>query len=360
MSTPGQRYKQLIESGSFKPDEHQQQSVNVLDRFYHAYLQAKPEKKLFFIARRFPLIQGVYLWGGVGRGKTRLMDLLHESIGNHMTKRQHYHEFMQEVHQWLQQNGGSKDPLQTLAGRLAKTIRVLFLDEFVVTDIADAVILAQLLKGLFENGISLVTTSNVLPEDLYREGIQRASFLPAISLLEKNTQVFHLGGGYDYRKAIMQSSPVFNLLEENSHRQLLEQEFNKLTENQPIESQGELLIASRHVPFYQKSADTIWFRFQDLCIGPRHASDYLEIAQCYHTLFIEGIPVLDGTQDDCARRFISMIDILYDHKVKIVVSAAAEPEKLYCGERLAFEFQRTASRLNEMQTDRYLSNAHQV
>lgn len=360
MNSPGHRYKELIQSGTFEPDEHQQQSINILDRFYQAYNQAKPQKKLFFFSSGFPLIHGVYLWGGVGRGKTRLMDLLHESLGDHMTKRQHYHEFMQEVHQWLQENGGNSDPLQELAGKLAKNIRVLFLDEFVVTDIADAVILAQLLKGLFDNGISLVTTSNVLPENLYREGIQRASFLPAISLLEKNTDVFHLGGGHDFRKAIMQSCPVFNLSDFNSDKELLEQEFNKLTENQSVETNGELLVASRPIPFYQKSADTIWFNFKELCVGPRHASDYLEIAQCYHTLFIEGIPILDATHDDCARRFISMIDIFYDHKVKIVVSAAAEPEKLYCGERLAFEFQRTASRLNEMQTDQYLSNEHRV
>lgn len=360
LSTPGQRYNQLIESGKFKPDQHQQPSINSLDRFYQAFTQAKPKKSFFLFATSFPLIHGIYLWGGVGRGKTRLMDLLHDSLGDAMTRRQHYHEFMQEVHQWLQNNGGNKDPLQLLARRLSKNIRVLFLDEFVVTDIADAVILAQLLKGLFGNGISLVTTSNVLPEELYREGIQRASFLPAITLIEKHTEVVCLGGGYDYRKAIMQSSPVYKLSKNHSGDQLLEQEFGRLVESQAVEQQGELLVASRQIRFYKKSVDSIWFRFADLCMGPRHASDYLEIAQCYHTVFIDGVPVLDATQDDCARRFISMIDIFYDHKVKIVISAAAEPDKLYCGERLAFEFQRTASRLNEMQTAQYLSKEHQT
>jgi cell division protein ZapE len=234
----------------------------------------------------------------------------------------------------------------------------LFLDEFHVVDIADAVIMAQLLKGLFSNGISLVTTSNVLPENLYNEGVQRASFLPAIQLLETHTNIIHLGGEHDYRRETIEQMPVYLLDPGGEEQQQFDAEFEKLCINHAISHDDSLTIASRSVRYKKKAADVIWFSFNELCLGPRHATDYLEIARSFHTVFLEGVPMLDGSRDDCARRFISMIDILYDHRVKLIMSAEARPQQLYSGERLAFEFQRTASRLQEMQSSEYLSLAH--
>jgi cell division protein ZapE len=236
---------------------------------------------------------------------------------------------------------------------------VLFLDEFHVVDIADAMILAQLLKGLFASGIALVTTSNRLPENLYNEGIQRASFLPAIRLLETKTDIIHVGGGHDYRREILEQLPVYFLLSGRSADKQFMVEFTDLTRNQEIQIGGSLEIANRALNFKRRGLDVIWFSFEQLCIGPRHASDYIEIATTYQSVFLDDVPALDGSKDDYVRRFISMIDIFYDHHIKLLISAEVVPEKLYSGERLAFEFKRTISRLLEMQSSEYLSLAHQ-
>jgi cell division protein ZapE len=351
-------YRRLLGKGEIERDEDQEVAVRALQDFYQNILTAKPQRRFFLSALRFPLVKGLYLWGGVGRGKTWLADLLFETLPLVEKRRQHFHAFMQDIHQLLTQYQGRVDPLPSIAAELARDTRVIFLDEFHVVDIADAVILAQLLKGLFSNGIALVTTSNMLPESLYNDGIQRASFLPAIQLLQENTRVINIGGSRDYRCETIEQMPVYLLAAEVTCEQQFTDEFNKLCRNHQVSHDAALIIASRSIRYKKQAADVIWFSFHELCNGPRHATDYLEIARRFHTLFLDEVPVLDGSRDDSARRFISMIDILYDHRVKLIVSAETLPQQLYSGERLAFEFQRTASRLQEMQSAGYLALAH--
>lgn len=357
MLFPGEAYRKLIKDGQILADDYQQQAVLALDDFYKAFNAAKATRRSIFSKPCYPLVTGLYLWGGVGRGKTWLADLLYDVLPSAVKHRQHFHAFMQDIQGMLKQHEGRPDPLQFIAKKLAADIRVLLLDEFSIVDIGDAMVIAQLLKGLFDNGISLLTTSNVLPEDLYNEGIQRTSFLPAIELLTNHTRVIHVGGSHDYRRQTIEQLPVYSVGGRQASLQF-DEEFKSLCPGQKIIENSDLTVNNRHVRFKKKSTDVIWFEFQQLCQGPRHASDYLQIARNYHTLFLEDIPVLDGSRDDCARRFISMIDIFYDHKVKLIVSAQAQPHSLYSGERLAFEFQRTASRLLEMQSSEYLGQSH--
>lgn len=357
MACPSEAYHKLIEDGKIVADDNQLQAVLALDDFYHEFTLAKPKRRSIFGKPQYPLVKGLYLWGGVGRGKTWLVDLLFEALPVAGKHRQHFHAFMQDIQGLLKQHQGRADPLQFIAKKLATETRVLLLDEFHIVDIGDAMVMAQLLKGLFDNGISLLTTSNVLPEDLYNEGIQRASFLPAIDLLTNHTRVIHIDGSHDYRRQAIEQLPIYSLGGEKASHQF-EVEFKSLCPGQQIVESSDLTVNNRRIRFKKKSADIIWFEFQQLCQGPRHAADYLDIARSFQTVFLEDIPVLDGSRDDCARRFISMIDIFYDHKVKLIVSAQAEPYSLYSGERLAFEFQRTASRLQEMQTSEYLGEFH--
>lgn len=357
MRLPSDYYLQLTQSDEFQSDDFQLQALPHLDRFFNDYFKPA-QKRSFFFSSRKSLIKGLYLWGGVGRGKTWIMDLLYDCLETDRKRRQHFHDFMQDVHGWLREHSGKKDPLPYIASKLAKQFDVLFLDEFHVVDIADAVILAQLLQGLFANGIALVTTSNRLPENLYNEGVQRASFLPAIKLLETKTEVIHVGGGHDYRRQILEQLPVYFLITGLSADKQFMKEFNELTRNQDIQTGASLDIANRALYYKRKGLDVIWFSFEQLCNGPRHASDYLEIASTYQTVFLDDVPALDGSKDDCVRRFISMIDIFYDHHIKLLISAEVVAEKLYSGERLAFEFKRTVSRLLEMQSSEYLSLAH--
>jgi cell division protein ZapE len=358
LNQPSKVYRQLTQAGEFQNDEYQLQALPHLDRFFNDYFKPAAKSSFLFPSKK-PLIKGLYLWGGVGRGKTWIMDLLYDCLQTDKKRRQHFHAFMQDVHCWLKEYSGKKDPLPFIASKLSRQLDVLFLDEFHVVDIADAMILAQLLKGMFLSGIALVTTSNRLPENLYNEGIQRASFLPAIKLLETETEVIHVGGGHDYRREILEQLPVYFLISGLSADEQFLNEFNELTRNQEIKTGGSLDIANRALYFKRKGLDVIWFSFGQLCNGPRHASDYLEIASSFQTVFLDDVPSLDGSKDDCVRRFISMIDIFYDHRIKLLISAAVRPEKLYSGERLAFEFTRTVSRLLEMQSSEYLSLAHE-
>lgn len=359
LGSPEETYQKLLLSGEIQPDPYQETAVKQLQKCFNDLIAAKPKKRFFFHSKPRP-VKGVYIWGSVGRGKTWLADLLYDSLPMKEKAREHFHAFMQNIHRQLEQHGGRADPLPFIAAKLAKQIRVLFLDEFHVVDIGDAVILAQLLKGLFENGITLVTTSNVLPEKLYNDGIQRASFLPAIDLLESYTEVVNLDGKRDYRRETLEQLPVYLVDDDSVVEQQFQREFAQLTLGHDVEHDGQLTIASRNISFTRRAADVIWFEFKDLCLGPRNTADYLEIACSYHTLFLQHVPVLDGSRDDWARRFIQMVDVFYDHRLKMIISADAQPEQLYSGERLAFEFQRTVSRLLEMQSTEYLAAAHRI
>ncbi len=336
-------------------DAHQCEALAQLDRLrQHLGAGRKPVWQFW---RKPEPIPGLYLWGGVGRGKTWLMDLFYDSLGDLPRQRLHFHRFMQQVHARMGQLQGQANPLQRLARQLAQETQLICLDEFNVIDIADAVILAELLRGLFAQGISLVTTSNQPPERLYRGGIQRASFLPAIDLLQRHTRVVELAGALDYRLQVAERAGVYHWPLGESAEERLQQTFQQL-HGEPVEEAGQVSLLSRDVAFRYRSGGMVWFDFDALCGPPRSQYDYIELARNHHTVFISDIPRLDGSSDDRARRFILLVDEFYDRGVKLMASASAAPDALYCGERLAFEFQRTASRLQEMQTATYLSRPH--
>jgi cell division protein ZapE len=350
-------YENRLHAEGLTPDSDQRAALKALQRVADAlpFRQRSGWRRWF--GDRKELVRGVYLWGGVGRGKTWLMDLFHDSLDGVPRARFHFHRFMQRVHSDLTLIQGQADPLGQVARRMAKQWQLLCLDEFNVVDIGDAVILAGLLRSLFNEGIVLVTTSNKLPGDLYRDGIQRASFLPAIDLLNAFTEVVELGGDRDYRRLVLQQARVYHSPLSEATDATLGTEFERLSHGQS-EGPGVLEINGREIPFRRRSEDMVWFDFEALCGPPRSQNDYIELARFYQTVFLSGIPVMGAARDDRTRRFIFLIDEFYDRRVKLVVSAEAHADRLYIGERLAFEFQRTVSRLTEMQTPNFLGLPH--
>lgn len=306
--------------------------------------------------RRKPL-RGLYLWGEVGRGKTWLMDLFVESLPGATVRRRHFHRFMRDAHQALKSLRHHADPLQLAAEQLAHETRVLCFDEFTVADIADAMILGGLLKGLFQRGVCLVATSNVPPHDLYRGGLQRERFEPAIELIERHVEIFELVGPVDYRMRRLTSAGVYLSATDPTSTERLRGVFEQMGGSDACG--GSLEVEGRTIAVVRHSAAAVWFDFAALCATPRSPDDYIEIAKEFATVIVSNVPVLNALQDDEARRFITLVDELYDHNVNLILSAVAAPPNLYRGERLAREFQRTASRLVEMQSERYLAQEHQ-
>ena len=308
-----------------------------------------------------PPMRGLYLWGGVGRGKTLLMDLFFASLrtgtpGAPRAMRSHFYHFMRDVHGELRVIKQHAEPLEIVAQRLAARAQVICLDEFFVADIADAMILAGLFEGLFRRGVTLVATSNLVPQDLYKGGLQRQRFLPAIALLGKHVDVLHLDGGVDYRLRQLEQAPTYLDSHRAETRAALRQRFAALAG--AAAGPANLLIEGRPLRSVESGPGMVWFEFSELCDGPRSQNDYIELAHLYHTIFISNIPCFDRTNENAARRFIMALDEFYDRGVKLVVSAAAAPTALYHGERLTFEFERAASRLIEMQTQHYLACEH--
>jgi cell division protein ZapE len=307
--------------------------------------------------RHRPPVRGLYLWGDVGRGKTWLLDLFFHALPFEDKRRWHFHRFMQSLHAELTGLKGVVDPMPRVAERLMDGARVVCLDELVVTDIGDAMLLAQLLRSLVDQGVTLVTTSNAEPDALYPDGIQRASFLPAIDLLKRHNNVLRLRGATDYRLRYLEQVPIYLTPLGPAAETRLAEEFGRLAPD-TAERDGVLEVNGRAVRFRRRADDCAWFDFEALCGPPRSQNDYIELARCHHTVVLSDVPVLDGSVDDKARRFVHLVDEFYDRNVKLILSAAASPERLYCGERLAFEFRRTASRLEEMQSREYLGRPH--
>jgi cell division protein ZapE len=302
--------------------------------------------------------RGVYLWGGVGRGKTWLMDLFFDSLGAVPRRRVHFHHLMRDVHAQLATIHDQQAPLRLVAARMARRARLWCLDELHVHDIADAMLLGGLFEALLEAGCTLVFTSNVPPSGLYREGLQRARFLPAIAQLERRHELLHVDGGADYRLRQLRQAAIYLASGEAGTPARLEALFNELA-GAHADTERHLQVGGRPLQALRRAGDVAWFSFASLCEGARSAGDYAELAADFHTVFLEGVPVLGEHQDDAARRFVTLVDEFYDQGVKLVVSAAAAPPALYCGARLAFEFQRTTSRLIEMQSEQYLARPHQ-
>ena len=360
--TPQAEYQQLLDSGKLEPDPAQAEIVALLHALHQQLLQPRPKPGLLQrLSKRKkhpnPPLRGLYLWGSVGRGKTWLVDLFYNALPAGQKRRVHFHRLMQEIHEALAGLRNQPDPLDRIAGELAQHIRILCLDEFIVTDIGDAMILAQLLRSLFQRGVTLVTTSNTKPENLYLGGIQRASFLPAIALLQQHTLVAELRGCVDYRLRYLQQAKVYHTPLGHDSDRIMREEFQRLAPEQGSVG-GTIKIFHRDIPLVRIADDLVWFDFESICGPPRSQADYLEIARCFHTVMISGIPRLTVTQDDATRRFLYLLDEFYDRKVKLIVSAECAPESLYQGKRLAFDFQRAVSRLQEMQSTDYLATPH--
>jgi cell division protein ZapE len=299
--------------------------------------------------------RGLYLWGGVGRGKTWLMDLFYESLPTQQRRRSHFHHFMSDVQRQLRLIGAQREPLQLLARRMARQARVLCLDELQVNDIVDAMLLGALFEALLRHGVLLVITSNLPPRELYRNGLQRERFLPAISLLERALEVLAVDAGIDYRLRRLQRSAIYLDSAATDSNTLLQRLFDDLAGDHG-ERSTELRIAGRQLRALRRAGNVVWFGFAALCEGPRSADDYAQIARDFHTVLLSDVPAFTTPQQDNeARRFVALIDEFYDQGVKLVMSAAAAPAQLYRGELLQLEFRRTASRLAEMQTEYYLA-----
>jgi cell division protein ZapE len=321
-----------------------------------AYSLRRQLRRFSASATEAPL-RGLYLWGGVGRGKTMLMDLFYDSLPDGLGERTHFYRFMRKVHAGLREVTQRVDPLDAVAQRLAEQFHVLCLDEFFVSDIADAMILAGLFEALFRRGVTLVATSNIAPQDLYKDGLQRQRFLPAIDLIQRHVDVVHLSGGTDYRLRQLEKAPTYldSALPDTAAR--LQERFAALAGG-TVSGPSTLTVEDRPIEAKASAAGMVWFEFKDICEGPRSQNDYIEIARLYHTVFISNVPEFTRNNENAARRFIMLIDEFYDRNVNVVISAAAAPASLYHGERLQSEFSRAASRLIEMQTRHYLAGQH--
>lgn len=355
--TPIARYYQLLESNGFSPDPNQEQAMLHLQRLYEDLIAhdalTKPQQLLARLGLRSPdRIQGVYLWGSVGVGKTWLMDIFYQALPTSKKMRLHFHQFMQLVHHELQQLQGHRDPLKMVAKDLAAQAEVICLDEFLVNDIGDAMLLANLLKALFAERITLLITANVEPDVLYRNGLQRSRFVPAITLIKNNLETVHLPSTVDYRLCThLQIGHYFYPLDE-ANQQRMQQTFKYLAGDKII-SNNTVLIEGRTIPTISLANDVVWFDFAVLCNVPRSQLDYLEMAKQFRTVLLSNVPHIAADQDNTARYLINLVDVFYDAHVKLILSAAVPLEDIYPEGRLIFEFRRTRSRLLEMQSSEY-------
>ncbi len=304
-------------------------------------------------------VQGLYVWGGVGRGKTMLMDLFYDCLPAHRRLRLHFHRFMRRVHDRLTHWAGEPNPLSLVAAEFADEADVLCFDEFFVSDIGDAMILAEVLKELFQLGVTLVATSNVEPSRLYENGLQRRRFLPAIDLLYAHTHVHHMDDGVDFRLRALEQAEIYHWPLDAAAEDSLQRSFASLAPEEPLTDQ-ELIVEGRPIHARMVADDVVWFDFAELCQGPRSQNDYIELAMVYHAVLLSNVPVMTPRIEDAARRFISLVDEFYDHGVKLIISAEAGITDIYQGERLRFEFERTQSRLLEMQSHEYLAESHRA
>ncbi|WP_426687384.1 cell division protein ZapE [Rhodanobacter ginsengiterrae] len=362
---PSARYHEGVAAHRWESDPTQLALLPEFDRM-HAALCAAPASETGLLGRLKSLlgsdeppvaVPGLYLWGTVGRGKTFLMDLFAASLPGGVVLRRHFHRFMGEVHQQLRELGEQQSPLVEVAAGIAARCRVLCLDEFLVNDIGDAMILANLLDALFARGVSLVTTSNTAPANLYQGGLQRARFLPAIALIERQCHVVEMASSRDWRlRALSQASVYLTPPGAEAHRAL-----EKIFAGQAggeTQLDGQLPINGRDIPFHKRAEGVLWFDFSALCEGPRAVADYIALAKAGPAIIISNVPQFSIYSEDAAKRFVQLVDEFYDRHVKLVLSAAAPITELYDGERLRAEFGRTESRLIEMQSEEYLALPH--
>lgn len=357
---PSQRYADGVARGDWQFDPAQQPALAALDQL-HATLCAPQRRGLLqnLFGEPPTAPRGLYLWGGVGRGKTFLIDLFFDGLPIAQKRRTHFHRFMREVDDALRRHAGERDPLVAIAREWRGSLRVLVLDEFFVNDIGDAMLLGRLLERLFAEGVALVTSSNTEPSQLYRDGLQRERFLPAIALLQQHCDVLLLDSTTDYRLRALTRSPVYRAPLDAGSDAWLAQRWHEISGGAPATA-DVLPVEGREIPVRAHAEGHAWFEFDALCDGPRSVADYIEIATEHHSVLLAGVPRLDDARADAARRFVHLIDELYDRHVNLVCTADALPAQLYGGDRLAGAFERTASRLIEMQSAEYLALEHRA
>jgi len=351
--------RELAERG-YQSDPAQLRAVEALDRCAREWADFKERRSNAFkkLINRPPVPRGVYLYGGVGRGKSFLMDCFFSAVPLRRKTRLHFHEFMREVHRELADLQGTVNPLDRLGERIARRYRLICFDEFHVADITDAMILHRLLDALFDNGVGFVTTSNFKPDDLYPGGLHRDRILPAIELLKEKLEVLDVDHGVDYRRRAMEHVKLYHTPLGAEADAEMNEAFTRLA---ATHDEGHVLhIEAREIRARRRAGGVVWFDFRTLCGGPRSQNDYLEIATQFHTLLLSDVPSMPVRMASEARRFTWLVDVLYDRKVKLIMSAQVPPEALYTEGPLAHEFPRTVSRLQEMQSAEYLSLDHRT
>ncbi len=373
--TPLNKYHEDLQHLDFFADSAQAQAVAHLDNLYHRLIiPVKPlpltEWQRWCSATKMLLrmsddkadivpVKGLYFWGGVGRGKTYLVDTFYDCLPTQRKMRIHFHRFMYRIHQQLQQLEGIENPLEHVADNFKQQTDIICFDEFYVSDITDAMILATLLDALFKRGITLVATSNIAPEELYRNGLQRARFLPAIALIEQHCLVVNVDAGIDYRlRSLAQAEIYYSPLGQPANDYLAY--YFELLSAEPRYSIKDIIINQRAITAQREANGIVQFSFQQLCQTARSQNDYIEIAQLYHTVLIADVMVMEEQHQDAARRFIAMVDEFYERNVTVIISAEVPLTELYIEGRLLFEFERCCSRLIEMQSEQYLARSHLV
>ncbi|MBN7122030.1 cell division protein ZapE [Erwinia billingiae] len=369
--SPLARYQQALEKGEFQPDEVQREAMTRLDGIYQALtriqpVSAQPAKGLFGKLNKLigkgkteapAAARGLYMWGGVGRGKTWLMDMFFQAIPGERKQRLHFHRFMLRVHQELTELQGQSDPLQIVADRFKSETDLLCFDEFFVSDITDAMLLGTLMEALFARGITLVATSNIPPDDLYRNGLQRARFLPAIEMIKQHCEIMNVDAGIDYRLRTLTSAHLWMTPLNDDTSKEMERMFVALAgvarSDKPV-----LEINHRSLPTQGMAEGVVAMDFKTLCGEGRSQHDYIELSRRFHSVLLYNVPVMIYKTEDQARRFLALVDEFYERHVKLVVSAEASLFEIYQGARLKFEYQRCVSRLQEMQSEEYLRLAH--
>lgn len=353
--TPIAYYEEQCQKGLIEANPLQREAVQLLDNLFHQIIQEAKKRRQFFSKFRRPRsVKGLYIWGSVGIGKTFMMDCFYQTLPIPNKMRIHFHAFMKMVHEELKHHQGKTNPLQHIAKKIAKDHFILCFDELVVNDITDAMLLGRLLKALFTEGVTLVATSNVKPDDLYKKGLQRQLFLPTIELIKHHTHVFHLTSTVDYRLRHLKDAGVFYTPNDAHAQENMEKTFAVFANGTDV-SHDPISIHGREIPVIKRTEHAIWFDFNKICGVPRSQHDYLDIVKEYRTIFISNIPTISAHAQDRIALFIRLIDVLYDTKTRLIASSESPVEKIYTEGRYLFEYQRASSRLIEMQSENYFS-----
>ncbi|GMQ45439.1 cell division protein ZapE [Vibrio sp. 10N] len=364
--TPIERYEHDIKTNGFQVDPAQRTAVEALDKLHHQFndylrFEAPPLSMMQKLLGKQPEQavppQGLYFWGGVGRGKTYLMDAFFDSLPTSKKMRVHFHRFMYRVHDELKRLGDVENPLERVADIFESEAKIICFDEFFVSDITDAMILATLLQALFKRGVVLVATSNIPPEDLYRNGLQRARFMPAITLIQSQCVVLNVDSGIDYRLRTLEQAEIYHFPLDEAANQNLERYFEQLVMDDRVH-EATIDINHRDIDVFAAADDVLFASFAQLCQTMRSQNDYIEMSRIYHTVLLADVKQMDAKLDDAARRFIALVDEFYERRVKLIISAEVPLEELYTQGQLEFEFKRCISRLTEMQSHDYLASEH--